>query len=155
MSTNPTSSSRNLLTLHRKRAKNLALAQALEAKGQHSEAYECYKKCVDITPQMAYQLIKALRAEGISYIVAPYEADAQMAYLERQGIVDGIITEDSDLVVFGCKNLLFKLGHDGSCVQVRHDDLAAVKDCSLFGWGDKELRWMAVSSVSANLVSCY
>ncbi|KAG8700522.1 Rad2 nuclease [Ceratobasidium sp. 395] len=129
-----------------KRSKSLALAQTLEAQGRHSEAYEQYKKCVDITPQMAYQLIKALRAEGISYVVAPYEADAQLAYLEREGIVDGIVTEDSDLVVFGCKNILFKLGPDGSCVQVRRDDLAGVKDFNLFGWGDQELRWMAMLS---------
>ncbi|QRV90778.1 exonuclease 1 [Ceratobasidium sp. AG-Ba] len=129
-----------------KRAANLSQAQALEAQGRNGEAYEYYKKCVDITPQMAYQLIKALRAEGIFYVVAPYEADAQMAYLEREGIVDGIVTEDSDLVVFGCKNLLFKLGNDGSCVHVRRDDLAGVKDVNLSGWGDKEFRWMAMLS---------
>ncbi|EUC65228.1 flap endonuclease-1 PIN domain protein [Rhizoctonia solani AG-3 Rhs1AP] len=127
-----------------KRAKNLAQAQILEAQGRGNEAYEFFKKCVDITPQMAYQVIKALRAEGISYVVAPYEADAQLAYLEREGIVDGIITEDSDLVVFGCRNLLFKLGTDGACVNVRRDDLGTVKD--LLGWGDKELRWMAMLS---------
>ncbi|KAL5641056.1 hypothetical protein ACGC1H_001508 [Rhizoctonia solani] len=127
-----------------KRAKNLAQAQILEAQGRGNEAYEYFKKCVDITPQMAYQVIKALRAEGISYVVAPYEADAQLAYLEREGIVDGIITEDSDLVVFGCRNLLFKLGTDGTCVNVRRDDLGTVKD--LLGWGDKELRWMAMLS---------
>ncbi|CAE6532527.1 unnamed protein product [Rhizoctonia solani] len=129
-----------------KRAKSLAQAQQLEAQGKGNEAYEYYKKCVDITPQMAYQVIKALQAEGIPYIVAPYEADAQMAYLEREGIVDGIITEDSDLVIFGCKNLLFKLGQDGSCVNVRRDDLGSVKDLALLGWGDKELRWMAMLS---------
>ncbi|KAG8719437.1 Rad2 nuclease [Ceratobasidium sp. 394] len=129
-----------------KRAKSLALAQALEAQGRHGEAYEYYRKCVDITPQMAYQLIKALRAEAVPYVVAPYEADAQLAYLEREGIVDGIVTEDSDLVIFGCKNVLFKLGPDGSCVQVRRDDLAAVKDFNLYGWGDQELRWMAMLS---------
>ncbi|KAJ1311179.1 hypothetical protein OPQ81_009680 [Rhizoctonia solani] len=129
-----------------KRAKSLAQAQLLEAQGKTNEAYEYYKKCVDITPQMAYQLIKALRAEGIPYVVAPYEADAQMAYLEREGIVDGIITEDSDLVIFGCRNLLFKLGPDGSCVNVRRDDLGAVKSLSLLGWGDQELRWMAMLS---------
>ncbi|KAH7344738.1 PIN domain-like protein [Rhizoctonia solani] len=129
-----------------KRAKNFAQAQMLESQGKGNEAYEYYKKCVDITPQMAYQLIKALRAEGIPYIVAPYEADAQMAYLEREGIVDGIITEDSDLVIFGCRNLLFKLGPDGSCVNVRRDDLGAVKDLDLLGWSDKELRWMAMLS---------
>ncbi|CEL57970.1 exonuclease 1 [Rhizoctonia solani AG-1 IB] len=129
-----------------KRSKSLAQAQSLEAQGRANGAYEYYKKCIDITPQMAYQLIKALRAEGVSYVVAPYEADAQMTYLEREGIVDGIITEDSDLVIFGCRNLLFKLGQDGSCVNLRRDDLGAVSDLNLLGWSDKELRWMAMLS---------
>ena len=48
---------------------------------------------------------QALRAENVDYIVAPYEADAQLCMLEREGIVDGIITEDSDLLVFGCKQV--------------------------------------------------
>lgn len=48
---------------------------------------------------------QALKAEQVPYIVAPYEADAQLAYLEKEGIVDGIITEDSDLLVFGCRNV--------------------------------------------------
>jgi exonuclease-1 len=48
---------------------------------------------------------QALRAEDVEYIVAPYEADAQLCMLEREGIVDGIITEDSDLLVFGCKQV--------------------------------------------------
>ncbi|KAG9309953.1 PIN domain-like protein [Chiua virens] len=77
-----------------RREDNLAKANALASQGKHSQAREFYLKCVDVTPQMAYQLIKVLRAEGIQYVVAPYEADAQMAYLERIGIVDGIITED-------------------------------------------------------------
>ena len=34
--------------------------------------------------------------------MAPYEADAQLAYLNRSGIAQLIITEDSDLVLFGC-----------------------------------------------------
>ncbi len=50
-------------------------------------------------------MAQALRAEGVEYIVAPYEADAQLYFLEREGYVDGIITEDSDLLVFGCKHV--------------------------------------------------
>jgi exonuclease-1 len=46
-----------------------------------------------------------LKAENVDYIVAPYEADAQMAFMEREGLVDGIITEDSDMLVFGCRNV--------------------------------------------------
>jgi len=36
------------------------------------------------------------------YIGAPYEADAQLAYLSRTGIANLVIKEDSDLIVYGC-----------------------------------------------------
>lgn len=42
---------------------------------------------------------------NVQYIVAPYEADAQLAYLEKTGVIDAILTEDSDLLVFGCKRV--------------------------------------------------
>jgi exonuclease-1 len=93
---------------------------------------------------MAYQFIKALRAEGIDYVVAPYEADAQLCYLEREGIVDGIITEDSDLLVFGCKHVIFKLEKDGSCVSFDRNRLASVRDLPMHGWNDTHFRRMAV-----------
>ena len=35
-------------------------------------------------------------------IVAPYEADAQMAFLAISGAVHAVITEDSDLLTYGC-----------------------------------------------------
>jgi exonuclease-1 len=50
-----------------------------------------------------------LKIRGIKFIIAPYEADAQLAYLSRHGIVDIIITEDSDLLAFGAKKILYKL----------------------------------------------
>lgn len=37
--------------------------------------------------------------------MAPYEADAQLAYLNKAGIVQAVITEDSDLLAFGCKKV--------------------------------------------------
>jgi len=39
---------------------------------------------------------------GVRFVVAPYEADAQMAYLARNGAVHAVITEDSDLLAYGC-----------------------------------------------------
>lgn len=58
---------------------------------------------------MAFEVIEALKATGVDFVVAPYEADAQLAYLEKHGIVDGIVTEDSDLLVFGCKKVSLTL----------------------------------------------
>lgn len=47
---------------------------------------------IDVSPDVAFKLIQELQNKGIQYIVAPYEADAQLAYLSRKGIVDIIIT---------------------------------------------------------------
>jgi exonuclease-1 len=50
-------------------------------------------------------LVKELKKEKIDFIVAPYEADAQLCFLEKHGYVSAILTEDSDLLVFGCQNV--------------------------------------------------
>lgn len=51
--------------------------------------------------------IQILRLENIEFVVAPYEADAQLAYLSslkaEKGGVAAVITEDSDLMAYGCK----------------------------------------------------
>lgn len=87
----------------------------------------------------------------MQYVVAPYEADAQLAYLERMDIVDAILTEDSDLLVFGCKNVLFKLDTTAhTVVSISRKDFGAVttscSDISLVGWSDAQFRSMAVLS---------
>lgn len=45
---------------------------------------------------------QALRAAGVEFLVAPYEADAQLAYLAISRYVFAVITEDSDLLAYGC-----------------------------------------------------
>jgi len=50
-------------------------------------------------------LIQACREKNIQYLVAPFEADAQLAYLSLKGFAQLVISEDSDLLVFGCKQV--------------------------------------------------
>ena len=38
---------------------------------------------------------------GLPYIVAPEEAEAQCAWLDAAGLVDGVITNDNDVFLFG------------------------------------------------------
>lgn len=53
--------------------------------------------------------LKVLKRENVCYIVAPYEADAQMTFLAISKQVDAVITEDSDLIAFGCPRVSFWL----------------------------------------------
>lgn len=94
---------------------------------------------------------QALKAENVPYVVAPYEADAQLAYLERINIVDGILTEDSDLLVFGCQNVFFKLDTVSSTVtHIARKDFGCSSLCaesfSLVGWSDTQFRRMTMLS---------
>ena len=50
-------------------------------------------------------LWKVCVERGIPFIVAPYEADAQIALLMSEGYADIAITEDSDLLAYGCREV--------------------------------------------------
>ncbi|KUI58223.1 Exodeoxyribonuclease 1 [Cytospora mali] len=114
--------------------------------GKPSQAQLELQKAIDVTPEMARHLIDELKKDGIPYVVAPYEADAQLVYLERMGFITGIISEDSDLLVFGAKRLLTKMDQHGQCVEINRRDFCAVREISLTGWTDDQFRQMAIFS---------
>eukprot|EP00980_Cylindrotheca_fusiformis_P031695 scaffold26800_cov127-Cylindrotheca_fusiformis.AAC.2 len=58
--------------------------------------------------RIIHELIKCLRKSQISFLVAPYEADSQLAYLSKVELIDLIVTEDSDLVAYGARAVLYK-----------------------------------------------
>jgi exonuclease-1 len=97
----------------------LELSKSMDIK-ERSIARSYFSKAVDVTPRMAAQLIQILRRTRPKVLctVAPYEADAQLSYLCKEGLVDAIISEDSDTIPYGCKEVLFKLKHDGKCETV-------------------------------------
>lgn len=55
----------------------------------------------EVTETMISDVQELLRRFGIPYITAPMEAEAQCAELLKLGLVDGIITDDSDCFLFG------------------------------------------------------
>ncbi|CCG23933.1 Rad2 protein [Candida orthopsilosis Co 90-125] len=55
----------------------------------------------EVTENMISDVQELLKRFGIPYITAPMEAEAQCAELFRIGLVDGIITDDSDCFLFG------------------------------------------------------
>eukprot|EP01084_Bolivina_argentea_P282115 482846_1 len=101
--------------------------------GDQKKAHSHFARACDVSPAMAAELIAFVRQyrSEVQVLVAPYEADAQLGYLCREGIVDVAMTEDSDLLLFGCQRVFFKLEKDGrgeliemsNVFQCRNDEL--------------------------------
>ncbi|CCW65072.1 unnamed protein product [Phytomonas sp. EM1] len=87
----------------------------------YTEALECVWKAVDVSTELAHAVLQVLREERrVECLVAPYEAEAEMAYLCREGYVGAALSEDSDLIAYYCPCILAKLeAASGRCVVVR------------------------------------
>lgn len=85
------------------------------------------------------ELMISLRIQKITFLVSPYEADGQLAFLSEYGMVDLVLTEDSDLIAHGVRSILYKEdGGRGKLIQ--RGDLGAMdllpKSLSLMDFSD-------------------
>lgn len=122
------------------REKNKEAARLAELNGDSALAFSLYKRAISVNSTMILQLIQMLKSRGIDFLVAPYEADAQLAFLSREGLVDLVISEDSDCLVFGCRRVLFKLDREGNGELICRSDLGTNQQLNFAGWKDDQFR---------------
>ncbi|CAE7034782.1 exo1 [Symbiodinium natans] len=118
---------------NRGKAREKARLEALELISRQQSGHEVDEKdisskcegAIKVTSSMISRLQSALRELSIDFIIAPYEADAQLAYMCRMGWIDVAVSEDSDLLAYGCPSTLFKMDKFGNgdhialpCLQV-------------------------------------
>jgi flap endonuclease-1 len=88
------------------------------------EKIKYLKRCVFITPKQIEDCKELLDLMGIPYIQSPEEADSQCAYLNKINIVDGVLTDDMDILTFGSRYIyknLYSLSKKPSVISL--DDI--------------------------------
>src|SRR6056300_1735715 len=55
------------------------------------------------------RILNEVRKRAFVYVVAPSESDHQLKYVESSGLVDFVLTDDTDAVVLGCAKVVHKV----------------------------------------------
>ncbi|KAL3935028.1 MAG: hypothetical protein SGBAC_009374 [Bacillariaceae sp.] len=89
----------------KRRQDNLREARAYKRNGGNDKAEEKYKTCIKIkdgmTQAVMAEVSKAFKNDKrVKLVWSPYEADAQLAKLCIDQMVDAVVTEDSDVLVY-------------------------------------------------------
>jgi len=80
----------------------------------------------EVTPDMVTDIQDLLSQFGIPFITAPMEAEAQCAELLRLDLVDGVITDDSDVFLFGGTKIYRNMFHDRKYVEFYDSERIAI-----------------------------
>jgi len=99
-----------------KRNESRQMVEKLLASNNPTEARKYMLRCIEIKFDIVQRVIDYCRRKRIEFIIAPYEADAQLAFFNNNNISEFIITEDTDLILYGCKKIIYKLDTTGHCL---------------------------------------
>ncbi len=77
----------------------------------HEDVEQAYldklrKRAIKPDTEFYAEFIQYLIRKNQAYVIAPVEADSQLVSMQKQGIIDYILSEDSDILVLGGDNVV-------------------------------------------------
>ncbi|KAI3963309.1 hypothetical protein MKW98_022731 [Papaver atlanticum] len=75
------------------------------------------RNAASVSSEMFAECQELLQMFGLPYVIAPMEAEAQCAHMELSGLVDGVVTDDSDVFLFGARSVYKNIFDDRKYVE--------------------------------------
>ncbi|CAK7328204.1 unnamed protein product [Dovyalis caffra] len=88
-----------------------------EYKNLGDEQRKLERNAESVSSEMFAECQELLQMFGLPYIIAPMEAEAQCAYMELANYVDGVVTDDSDVFLFGARSVYKNIFDDRKYVE--------------------------------------
>ncbi|XP_074286681.1 DNA repair protein UVH3 isoform X2 [Silene latifolia] len=88
-----------------------------EYKDLENEQKKLERNAESVNNEMFVECQELLQMFGLPYIIAPMEAEAQCAFLELANLVDGVVTDDSDVFLFGARCVFKNIFDDRKYVE--------------------------------------
>ncbi|KAH9604584.1 hypothetical protein KSS87_003600 [Heliosperma pusillum] len=88
-----------------------------EYKDLENEQKKLERNADSVNNEMFVECQELLQMFGLPYIIAPMEAEAQCAFLELANLVDGVVTDDSDVFLFGARSVFKNIFDDRKYVE--------------------------------------
>lgn len=82
-----------------------------------AEQRKLERNAESVSSEMFAECQELLQMFGLPYIIAPMEAEAQCAYMEMRNLVDGVVTDDSDVFLFGGRSVYKNIFDDRKYVE--------------------------------------
>ncbi len=87
------------------REKNIAELERAKEAGEEERVRSLSTRINYITREVVEDSVKLLQLMGIPTVMAPSEGEAQASVLSRNGLVDGVVSQDYDCLLFGAKRV--------------------------------------------------
>ncbi|XP_027929634.1 DNA repair protein UVH3 isoform X2 [Vigna unguiculata] len=103
-------------------ATEVSLEEEIQILGQEyinleNEQRKLERNAESVNSELFTECQELLQMFGLPYIIAPMEAEAQCAYLELEKLVDGVVTDDSDVLLFGARSVYKNIFDDRKYVE--------------------------------------